>query len=89
MSRVKVMKNKKQVASGKNLGVITRYQRTHSSVSKVSQKGRNLTVRYGNGASVKTKFASETVLKEWIRRKRVRGTFPKRGGGRPRKRRKR
>ena len=74
--RVKVMKKGKQVASSQNLEVILRYQRQHSSIKSAVQRGNDLHIKYDNGASVKTKFASSSVLKEWIRRKKVRGVFP-------------
>ena len=76
MGKVRVMKNGKQVASSQNLEVILRYQRQNSSIKKVTQSGKKLKVYYTDGAKVETNFASESVLKDWIWKKRRRGTFP-------------
>ena len=76
IGKVKVMKNGKQVASAQNLEVILRYQRKHSSIKSAVQRGYNLHVKYDNGATVKTKFADKSVLKDWIYKKRRRGVFP-------------
>ena len=76
MKKVKVMKKGKQVASSQNLEVILRYQRNNSSIKSAVQRGNDLHVKYDDGASVKTKFSDPSVLKEWIRRKKVRGVFP-------------
>ena len=73
---VKVIRNGEVVASAQNLEVILRYQRTHSEIKSVSQRGKNLTVRYYNGAVCKVKFMDESILQRWIRNKRVRGSFP-------------
>lgn len=70
------MKKGKQVASSKNLEVILRYQRKHSSIKSAEQIGYNLHVRYNDGATVKTKFASKDVLTNWIYKKRKSGVFP-------------
>lgn len=72
----KIRKNGKVVASGHNLAVVTRYQRDHSFIKKVEQKGQNLTVYYEDGSVYKTKFADSSVLENWIHNKRRRGTFP-------------
>ena len=76
INRVKIMKKGKQVASSQNLEVILRYQRQHSSIKSVVQRRNNLYIKYNDGASVKTKFVSSSVLKEWIRKKKARGVFP-------------
>jgi len=76
IGRVRIMKKGKQVASSQNLEVILRYQRQHSSIKTAVQRGYHLHVKYDNGATVKTKFASDSVLKDWIYKKRRRGVFP-------------
>ena len=70
------MKKGKQVASSQNLEVILRYQRQFSSIKSALQRGNYLHVKYDDGASVKTKFADPSVLKDWIYKKRRRGVFP-------------
>lgn len=77
IGRVKVMKKGKQVASAKNLEVILRYARQKANIVKVEQRGYNLHVKYDDGATVNTKFASKDVLSNWILKKRKRGVFPR------------
>lgn len=76
IGKVKVIKNGKQVASAQNLEVVLRYQRTHSSIKSVIQRDYDLHVKYDDGASLKTTFASKDVLSNWIYQKRRRGVFP-------------
>lgn len=70
------MKKGKQVASAQNLEVVLRYQRNKSSIKSVTQRKYHLHVKYEDGATIKTKFGSETVLSNWIYQKRRRGVFP-------------
>lgn len=76
VGRTIIRKNGKQVASAQNLEVITRYNRDNSPVKYAKQRGNYLLVGFEDGAIVTTRFADPSVLKEWIRRKRVRGIFP-------------
>lgn len=73
---VRILKNNRIVAQGRNLAVIDRYRRTSSGVKSVHQRGDLLIVNYDDGAVCRTRFADRTVLKDWIERKRRHGTFP-------------
>jgi hypothetical protein len=76
VGKVKVIKKGKVVASSKNLEVIDRYRRNNANVDKVIVNKNNLTVKFDDGAYVKTKFADPSVLKSWVANKKKRGLFP-------------
>lgn len=78
--RIEVIKNNKVVASSKSLEVILRYQRQKSPIIKVTQKKDMLYITYQDGAKINTKFATPTVLTNWIAKKRKRGVFPSKIG---------
>lgn len=73
---VVVTKKGKVVAKSNNLRVILRYQREKSPIKEVRQNKRELTVRYNDGAGVKTIFATESVLSNWVDKKVKKGVFP-------------
>jgi len=82
MARVIILKDGKQVASGKNLEVLSRYARKHPVTWSQSAPGLLgspkygtegiLKVRFKDGAYSTTKFASLDVLRNWLATKRKR-----------------
>jgi ABC-type multidrug transport system ATPase subunit len=80
--RVVILKNGKQVASGKNLEVLSRYARKHpvtwssSSPALTSSIAEGVTgiikVHFKDGAYCTTQFASLTVARNWLATKRKR-----------------
>ena len=72
---VKIIKNGKKIASSKGLEVLSRYNRTKSSVKKATQKGYWLYVLFSDGARAKTKFADHRVLKQWLENKKKRSWY--------------
>ena len=82
MAKVIIIKDGKQVASGKNLEVLSRYARKHPVTWSSSAPGLTSSIREGvtgilkvhfkDGAYCITKFASLTVLRNWLATKRKR-----------------
>ena len=74
--KVVITKNGKQVASARNLEVLSRYHRKEpvkkSSASKLSSGEGLLKVTFYDGAKAEVKFASYTVLKNWLDTKKKR-----------------
>ncbi len=74
---VQVYKNGRQVASAQNLEVLSRYHRTKgyvtkSSIKKLPDGGGMLYLSFSDGARAQTKFASYSILKNWLATKRKR-----------------
>ncbi len=72
---VRVFKRGKQVASARNLEVLSRYHRTKgyvtkSSIKKLPDGGGMLYISFSDGATAQTKFAEYGVLKDWLNTKR-------------------
>ena len=77
MARVVVTKNGKQVASARNLEVLSRYNRTKGYVTKSTAKklpgGRGLlSVSFSDGARASVEFADYGILRDWLATKRKR-----------------
>lgn len=78
--RVVITKNGKQVASAQNLEVLSRYHRQDrykhpvqkASIKRLPDGGGLLKVRYTDGAKAEVKFASFTVLENWLKTKQKR-----------------
>lgn len=77
MARVIVTKNGKQLASGQNLEVLSRYSRKHpvaksSATRAVGGMGGTLHLWFSDGAESRVHFNSYTVLNDWLNTKRKR-----------------
>ena len=66
----KITKNGKVVASARNLEVVMRYHRQKASIKDITAKGDYLCVTYSDGAKLRTKFSSKSVLEDWVNKKR-------------------
>ena len=76
MARVIVYQRSKEVASAKNLEVLSRYHRQHpvkrSSIKKLPAGKGLLSVTFYNGARSRVVFNSYDILKVWLTTKRKR-----------------
>lgn len=68
---IQIIKDGKVVARSKNLRGIYDYNRNKSHVVFYRMKGKELYVRFNDGAEVTTNFACERVLQAWLLKTRM------------------
>lgn len=68
---LQIIKDGKVVARSKNLRGIYDYNRNKSHVVFYRQKGKELYVRFNDGAEVTTQFADASVLRDWLLKTRM------------------